>query len=209
MGANTTRFATLLEGPLGWGEFSPLPGYPSAASDCWSAAVEAALRPWPSALRSRVPINALVPALPPDEASLAAVAAVGQGYGCIKVKVGDAASVDRVAAVRCAVGPAVLLRVDANGAWGLEEAVRALDALARYDLELAEQPVPSIEELALVRRRVSVPIAADECIRGIDDARRLAALGAADAVVLKTQALGGVWASLRIAEAAGVPVIVS
>ncbi len=79
--------------------------------------------------------------------------------------------------------------------------------LARFDLELVEQPVPTIEELAAVRRRVGVAIAADECVRSAADARRLAALDAADAVVLKVQPLGGVRAALAIAEDAGVPAI--
>ena len=77
--------------------------------------------------------------------------------------------------------------------------------LARYDLELVEQPVASLDDLARVRRAVDVPIAADECVRSLDDARRLRALDAADAIVLKQQPLGGVRAALAIAEEAGVP----
>jgi O-succinylbenzoate synthase len=151
--------------------------------------------------------------LSPDEAAALAAAAVGAGFGCVKVKVGVTAGtgddIDRVAAVRDAVGPAVSLRVDANGAWDVDTAVAVLAALAAYDLELAEQPVASIGDLAAVRRRVTVPVAADECIRSIDDARRLAATGAADAVVVKVQPLGGVAAAMAVAEAAGVPAIVS
>ena len=67
----------------------------------------------------------------------------------------------------------------------------------------------SIDDLAEVRRRTRVPVAADECVRSVDDARRLAALDAADAVVLKVQPLGGVRAALRVADAAGVPAIVT
>jgi O-succinylbenzoate synthase len=99
--------------------------------------------------------------------------------------------------------------VDANGAWDVEEAVAAVSRLARYDLELVEQPVASLEDLAAVRRRVDVPVAADECVRDLGDARRLARLGAADALVVKVQPLGGVSAALAIADTAGVPVIVS
>jgi len=70
-----------------------------------------------------------------------------------------------------------------------------------------EQPVASLDDLALVRRRVDVALAADECMRSVADATRLRSLGAADAVVLKVQPLGGVRAALDVAEAAGVPAI--
>jgi O-succinylbenzoate synthase len=88
-------------------------------------------------------------------------------------------------------------------------AVAAVTRLAPFDLELVEQPVAGIEELADVRRRLPVPVAADECVHGVADARRLAALDAADAVVLKVQPLGGVAAALAVASAAGVPGIVT
>ncbi|MEN3314865.1 MAG: o-succinylbenzoate synthase [Acidimicrobiaceae bacterium] len=206
--------AVLVEGPSGWGErTTPPPGYPVDAGAARRAAEEAASGTWPVACRNRVAVNAIVPALAPDEAAALAAAAVGAGFGCVKVKVGVTAGtgddIDRVAAVRDAVGPAVSLRVDANGAWDVDTAVAVLAALAAYDLELAEQPVASIGDLAAVRRRVTVPVAADECIRSIDDARRLAATGAADAVVVKVQPLGGVAAAMAVAEAAGVPAIVS
>ena len=81
--------------------------------------------------------------------------------------------------------------------------------LARYDLELVEQPVASLDDLARVRRAVDVPVAADECIRSLADARRLRALDAADAIVLKQQPLGGVRAALIIAAEAQVPAVVS
>lgn len=194
------RDAVLLEGPAGWGEWSPLPGYPSDPAVCRRAAEEAATVEWPQPIRTEVRVNALVPALPPDEAAAAAA-----GHHDVKVKVGDAADVDRVAAVRDAIGPHARLRVDANGAWDVDTAVARIDRMAAYDLELVEQPVASIDGLAEVRRRVAVPIAADECVRTVDDARRLSV----DAVVVKVQPLGGFAATLRIIEAAGVPAIVS
>ena len=198
------RDVVLLEGPAGWGEWSPLPGYPSDPAVCRRAAEEAATQEWPPPCRTSVPVNALVPAVPPDEA-----AALAAGWRDVKVKVGDPGDVDRVAAVRDAVGPHSRLRVDANGAWDVETAVRVIARLARYGLELVEQPVASLEGLARVRRRVAVPVAADECVRGVDDARRLAALDAADAVVVKVQPLGGFTGTLAVVEAAGVPAIVS
>lgn len=204
------RDAVLLQGPAGWGECSPLPGYPSDPIACRRAAEEAAGGGWPPPVRRRVEVNALVPGVSADEAAALAAAAAGDGFTSFKVKVGDDADRDRVAAVRDATGPHARLRVDANGAWGtVDSAVFAIVRMSRFDLELVEQPVPTLEGLAEVRRRVSVAVAADECVRGIDDARRLAALGAADALVLKVQPLGGVRAALDVADAAGVAVVVS
>ena len=209
LGGAAQRDVVLLEGPAGWGEWSPLPGYPAAADRCRAAAEEAACGGWPRARRDEVEVNALILGLPAAEAAAEAQAAVEGGFRTLKVKVGDAGGVDRVAAVRAAVGPDVRLRVDANGAWDVAGAVAAIARLSPFDLELVEQPVASLDDLAQVRRLVDVPVAADECVRSVDDARRLAALGAADALVVKVQPLGGVAAALRVAEAAGVPVIVS
>lgn len=200
------REILLLQGPAGWGECSPLPGYPCDPARARAAAEEAAMVGWPPPRRHSIPVNALVPSgAPVDLAAL-------RGFPCVKVKVGSSAwrdDVARVRAVRDLIGPRVRLRIDANGAWDEETAVAALDAMAACDLELAEQPVASLEELARVRRRVSVPLAADEAVRGLGDAQRLAALAAADVLVLKVQPLGGVRAALAVAERAGVPALVT
>ncbi len=212
LGGQTFREATLIEGPAGWGEFSPLPGYPCDPRRCEEAAREAAVTGWPAALRAEVPVNALVPAVASDLAGELTAEAVAAGMTTVKVKVGGgpvADDADRVAAVRAALGPTGRIRLDANGAWDVDTAVAALDRLARYDLELVEQPVADLADLAKVRRRVAVPVAADESLRNLDDACRLAALDAADAAVVKVQPLGGVRAALRLVEAAGVPAIVS
>ena len=204
LGGSLQRCVTLVEGPAGWGEASPLPGYPCDPGRSRAAAEEAACGAWPPAVRDRVAVNALVPAVGPDQA-----AALAAGAAHVKVKVGDEGDVDRVAAVRATMGPSGRVRVDANGAWDVDGAVAAITRLARYDLELVEQPVATLAELAQVRRRVAVPVAADECVRGVDDARALHRLEAADAVVLKVQPLGGVSAAMDVAEAAGVPAIVT
>jgi O-succinylbenzoate synthase len=196
------RAVCLLEGPAGWGECSPLPGYPCDPAAAWRAAQEAAGRGWPAPRRAAVPVNALVTGGPVVPAALV-------GYPAVKVKVGGPRDVELVAAVRDAVGPQVALRVDANGAWDLDTAVAAIGRLAQFDLELVEQPVESLEDLARLRRRVDVPVAADECVRSPDDARRLRALGAADVLVLKVQPVGGVRAALELADLAGVPALAS
>ncbi len=213
--------AVLVDGSSGWGECtSPPPGYPVDPAAARRAAEEAASGTWPSPQRSRVRVNALIPALPADDAAVLAATAAADGFRCLKVKVGArqesgtalgyaGGDVDRVAAVRDAIGPGIALRIDANGAWDLETAIAILAVLAPYDLELVEQPVASLEDLGRVRRRVDMPVAADECVRGIDDARRLARLDAADAAVIKVQPLGGVGPAMAVADASGVPAIVS
>lgn len=199
------RRVLLLEGPSGWGECSPLEGYPCSPGSALAAATEAATGPWPAPVRQAVPVNALVTGPHFDPASLS-------GFPCVKVKVGRAdpgADLALVSAVRDAVGPSVSLRVDANGTWDEDTARSMLSRLAPLDIELAEQPVGTLESMSRLRRRVGVALAADECVRSIDDARRLRQLAAADAIVLKVQPLGGMWPSLRIAEAAAVPAVVT
>jgi O-succinylbenzoate synthase len=117
----------------------------------------------------------------------------------------------RLEAVRDALGPGGRVRVDANGAWDVGTAVTVIGRLDRAagGLEYVEQPCARVEELAAVRRRVDVPIAADESIRRAEDPYRVRELEAADVAVLKVQPLGGVRACLRIAEDIGLPVVVS
>ncbi|MCL2668928.1 MAG: O-succinylbenzoate synthase, partial [Micrococcales bacterium] len=117
----------------------------------------------------------------------------------------------RVEAVRDALGPAGKIRVDANAAWDVDTAVTALAVLDRAagGLEYAEQPVPTVADLAALRRRTHVPVAADESIRRSDDPLAVAAQHAADVVVLKVQPLGGVRACLELAERIALPVVVS
>jgi O-succinylbenzoate synthase len=203
----TVRSGYLLEGPAGWGECSPLESWNNAEREAAErSAVEAATLPYPAAARERVAVNAMVPRVAPD---VAAMLALESGCGTIKVKVGDEQSVDRIAAVRAACGPGVLIRCDANGAWDVETALHMLARLAPYDIELVEDPVATLEELAILRGRAGIPVAAEACIRTTADARRLHALEAADAVVIKQQRIGGVREALRAADAAGVPAIAS
>jgi O-succinylbenzoate synthase len=117
----------------------------------------------------------------------------------------------RLEAVRDAIGPDGRIRVDANGLWDVDTAVASIAVLDRAagGLEYVEQPVMSVEDLAVVRRAVGVPIAADESIRRAADPYRVRDLEAADVAVLKVQPLGGVRACLRIAEDIGLPVVVS
>jgi O-succinylbenzoate synthase len=119
------------------------------------------------------------------------------------------ADLERVEAVRAALGPGGRVRVDANGGWSVSVAARMLRALAQFDLEYAEQPCATLAELAELRRQVDVPLAADESIRRAEDPLAVRAAGAADIVVLKAAPLGGVAQALRIARECGLPVVVS
>jgi len=126
LGGSSSREAVLVEGPAGWGEFSPLPGYACDPRACEEAVREAVVVGWPAPRRSGIPVNALVPAVGPDRASELAAEAAAAGIATVKVKVGGgdpAADVDRVAAVRAALGPSGRIRLDANGAWDVETAV--------------------------------------------------------------------------------------
>jgi L-alanine-DL-glutamate epimerase-like enolase superfamily enzyme len=142
-----------------------------------------------------VPVNASIAALDPALAARAARAAVAAGYSCVKVKVGLADDVARVAAVRDAIGPEASLRIDANGAWTVAEAERALAALAPYGLELVEEPVRGVDATRRLRERVPVRIAIDETAAtgGALTAR------VADAVCLKISRCGGVGGLLAAA----------
>jgi O-succinylbenzoate synthase len=190
------REALLVEGPAGWGECSPLPGYPCAYERARAAADEAAFDGWPSPVRADVAVNALVASVGDAEAAVAA------GYACLKVKV--ARDVELVAAVRDAVGPGIAIRVDANGAWDVDTAVAAIRRLAAYDVEFVEQPVASLDDLAAVRRQVDTPIAADECVRTVEDARALEiaeAAGVAPVVTSMMETSVGLAAGLALAAA--------
>lgn len=210
----TVREGVLLRGDAGWGEFCPFAEYTDAECAPWLAsALEAAERGWPAAVRDRVEVNATVPVVSAPRAHELVAAA---GARTAKVKVADprvslAEDCERVAAVRDALGPSGRIRVDANGAWDVDTAVRAIAELDRAagGLQYVEQPCAALTELAAVRRRVDVPIAADESIRRAEDPLRVAVAGAADIAVLKVAPLGGVRRSLEVAEACGLPCVVS
>lgn len=213
----TRRQGVLLEGPAGWAEWSPFPEYDDEEASSWlRAALETATLELPAPLRDAVPVNAIVPALSPDDAATRVRAS---GCTTAKVKVAEKGEslehdVARVAAVREAMGPTGRLRVDANGGWSLRDAATALAELAQFDLEYAEQPCREVSELVSLRKMLSrhgigVPIAADESIRRAGDPLRVRDAGAADVAILKVQPLGGVRRCLELADVLSMPVVVS
>jgi O-succinylbenzoate synthase len=206
------RDGVLVRGPAGWGEFSPFWDYDVAESRrWWAAAREAAVDGWPEPVRDSVPVNVTVPAVDAERAH-----AIVRASGCrtAKVKVaepGQSAADDlaRVEAVRDALGPSGAIRVDANAAWDVDTAAARIAELDRVGLEYVEQPCATLEELVALRRRVDVRIAADEIVRRAADPLGVDLREACDVVVLKVQPLGGVRAALRVAEAHGLPCVVS
>jgi len=210
------REALLFEGPQGWAEFSPFPEYEDAEAATWlAAAIDFAWAEQPAPLRARIPVNATVPAV--DATRVAGVLARYDGCRTAKVKVAEAGQsladdVARVRAVRAEMGPEGRIRIDANAGWNVDEAERAIHALAPFDLEYAEQPCASVEELAELRERIrylDIPIAADESVRKATDPLAVARAGAADLLVIKAQPLGGIERALRIVAEAGLPAVVS
>ncbi|MGQ0844321.1 MAG: o-succinylbenzoate synthase [Sporichthyaceae bacterium] len=208
------REGMLLRGPAGWGEFAPFAEYDADECVPWlAAAIEAATLGWPAPVRDRIPVNATVPACDPERAQQ-----IVRAGGCrtVKVKVAEvgqtlADDLERVAAVREALGPAGLVRVDANGGWAdPTTAAHSILALDRaVGLEYVEQPCRTVEELREVRRLVDVPIAADESIRRAADPLRVARLEAADIAVIKVAPRGGVRRALELIERIGLPAVVS
>lgn len=211
-----TREALLIEGPQGWAEFSPFLEYEDAEAATWlAAAIDFAWNPQPEPLRERVGVNATIPAI--EAARVAEVLARFAGCRTAKVKVAEpgqtlADDIDRVRAVREAMGPEGRIRVDANGLWNVDEAEHAVHALNEFDLEYVEQPCATVPELAELRTRVKymgIPVAADESIRKSSDPLAVAREKAADLLVIKAQPLGGITHALQIVTAAGLPVVVS
>ncbi len=208
------REAMLFEGPNGWTEFSPFIEYDDTESAAWlAAAIDFGWGAEAPRLRDRIRVNATLPVVAASE--VAGVLARFPGCRTVKAKVGAvplAEDVARIAAAREALGPDGRIRIDANGVWTVDEAERAIHALAAYDLEYVEQPCATVDELAQVRKRVKymgIPIAADESVRKAEDPLAVARAKAADILVIKAQPLGGIHAALALASEAGLPVVIS
>lgn len=211
------REAVLLDGPVAWSEFAPFVEYDDAEASTWLAA--ALSFGWEQSsvprLRASIPVNATLPAVP-----LERVASTLARFGecrTVKVKVAErgetlADDLARVSEVRRLLGPEGRIRLDANGAWNLDEAEHAIRALEQFDLEYVEQPCARVDELAELRRRIhrlDVPIAADESVRKAADPLAVARAGAADLLVFKAAPLGGIDRALAIVAEAGLPAVVS
>ena len=201
----------LIEGPQGWGEFSPPPGCdPRSASRWLTAAIEVGTVGWPDPLRGRVPVAVSVPAVEPQRARRI-VADSGCTTAALRLDGPLDADLARLEAVRDALGPTGAIRCDVDGRWDIETAVSAIAAVDRAagGVEFVAQPCRTLEDVAEVRRRVRVRIAVGRSITEAAEPLRLPLAESADIAVLSAGALGGVRRALRIAEASALPCVVA
>jgi L-Ala-D/L-Glu epimerase len=144
----------------------------------------------------RVPVNVVIGVLSIENTVARAREAMHAGYSCIKLKVRGGhpdAEIERIAAVRAAIGPDMHLRLDANEGWTFAEAVAILAQCASYAIQYVEQPLPAadLDGMHTLRYNVPVPIAADEAIYDLESARRVLAHDAAAVLIIKPQLAGG------------------
>ena len=161
-----------------------------------------------------VPVNAVLPLGGVQETVDLAHDWVRQGFKTLKLKVGGPESRTVVATIREALGGEIKIRLDANGQWDRATAIREINAYEPYDIEYIEQPTPAhdLPALAEVRRRVGIPVAADESFTGPASAKILIETGAIDVLVMKPMINGGLLAcqaAARMARDAGVQVVVT
>ncbi len=156
--------------------------------------------------RPSIRVNAVVGVQTAEAAAKRAQEAVRAGFGCIKLKVGISgqSDIERVAAVREAIGPTIHLRLDANEAWNFEQACTILTHCARFDIQYVEQPLPAsdLEGMRKLRQVVSIPIAADEMLSHLESARTVLAARAADVLIIKPQLAGGLRVGRQIIQEA-------
>lgn len=213
-----SRQSALICGPYGWGEFAPFLEYGPQESAAWLAcALEAAWLPTPEPVRTRIPLNATLPAVPAERVPEVLAKYAGDIQE-LKIKVAEkgqslADDIARVAAAREAL-PNARLKVDANMGYTFAGALDALRKLCEYGIIYAEQPVASIEDMAALRFAIAkeglpARIAADESIRKAEDPLKVARANAADLMVIKAAPLGGVRRALALVEQAQLPAVVS
>lgn len=202
----------LIEGPQGWGEFSPPAGCDDRqAARRLTAAIEVGTVGWPDPVRGRVPVAVTVPSVDPLRAHRIAAQS---GCRTAAVRVGEGPLNDdlaRLEAVRDALGPSGAIRCQAHGHWDLDTATAVIPALdnAAGGLEFVEQPCAGLDDLAALRPRVEVPVAVGRTISDADEPLGLRVGAAADLAVLNVAALGGVRRALRVAESVGLPCVVA
>lgn len=204
------REALLFEGENGWAEWSPFLEYEDDEARVWlQAALDQGFGPKRQV--SEVKLNATMPAVNGEE--IAQVLAMFPGMDTIKIKVAEKGQsieqdLDRITTVRI-LKPEAKLRLDANGGYTVDEAMRVAEDVG--ELDYFEQPCATIGELAELRAKLhgAVRVAADESVRKVEDPMAVVYAGAADVLVLKAQPLGGVTRALEIARECGLPVTVS
>jgi len=154
--------------------------------------------------RNRIETDLTISVNSPEEMARDSREAVGRGFRILKTKLGREPSldIDRIRAVRAAVGPKIVIRVDANQGWSVREGVRIMRTIeaAGLEIELVEQPVPAhdFDGLKLVKDSIGTPVLADESVFSALDAERIIRMKAADFVNIKLMKTGGLRSALRI-----------
>lgn len=210
----THREVALLQGPQGWGEFSPFLEYDDNECRPWLAsAIEAATVARPARFRNEIAINGTIPELN-DKKDIETLVRSYSGAKTFKVKVGKNLNEDVIRVARVfSIAPKAAIRIDVNGLWSVDEALTHL--YAYYEeigpFEYVEQPCATVEELRELKAKINIPlrIAADEIIRKAPDPFTVDLTDAADVLMLKVQPLGGIKQSMEIAAHHGLPVVVS
>ena len=208
------REVALMQGPQGWGEFSPFLEYDDNECRPWLAsAIEAATVARPARYRDAIAVNGIIPELN-DKKEIESLMRTFSAAKTFKVKVGKNLTEDVVRVARVfSNAPKAAIRIDVNGLWSVEEALTHL--YAYYEeigpFQYVEQPCATVEELRELKRKIKIPlrIAADEVIRKAPDPFAVDLTDAADVVMLKVQPLGGIQRCLDIANHHGLPVVVS
>lgn len=208
------REVALFKGRQGWAEFSPFLEYDDQESAAWlRCAIEAATIAAPAIKRSSIAVNGTIPAIN-DKKRIEEIVALYSGVKTFKIKVGDNLSEDvaRIAAVK-SLHPQAAIRIDVNGTWSVDDALRNLYAM--YEevgaFEYVEQPCNTVEELRELKSKIRIPlyIAGDEVLRKAKDPFDVNLDGAVDYLILKVQPLGGINRAMKLAEHHKIPVVVS
>ena len=210
----TVREVALFKGEQGWAEFSPFVEYDDQESAAWLAcAIEAATEPRPHLYRKHVAVNGTIPEIN-DKKKLEELVNAFTGVNSFKVKVGKNLQEDvvRLARVR-SLRPKASIRVDVNGLWSVDEALRNLYTYYENigELEYVEQPCATIEELRQLKSkiRIRLKIVGDEVLRKSADPFAVDLTGAVDYLMLKVQPLGGIKRAHALAAHHNLPVVVS
>jgi O-succinylbenzoate synthase len=211
----TTREVVIFEGPYGWAEWSPFPEYPDEEAAIWlRAAIEFAYTDFQPKAKT-VKVNATLPAVD----NVKEVLEPFGSFEVVKIKVAEKGQTleDDFRRLNTVLElyPDTRIRLDANGAFDVETALKLSEYLLRnnINLEYLEQPVKTIAEMAELKLKLKqlgdIKIAADESVRKVSDPLAVAQANAADILVLKAAPLGGITNAIAIAKEAGLPVVVS
>jgi O-succinylbenzoate synthase len=215
----TERELLVFEGPNGWSEWAAFTEYKDEEAATWlQAAIEWGFEKVPEPVRKRVPVNAILPAVPAVE--VAKVLGRAGKFSTVKIKVADPKQTAKEDLARILEArnlyPDAKMRLDANGGYTVQQALELIADLNSnsIQLEFFEQPVATIAELAELRIEISkrgqrVKVAADESVRRASDPLAVELAGAADLLVLKSAPLGGINSSLEVARTSELDVCAS